>query len=668
MTELVKRQLELLNAREYRKLRHPPELDPDTVVQQWDKHTLEGEAARFAYACTCEKEAVFHGEDLFGFNRYCSGALPNKGRFGNVVIDYETVLAKGLCGILDDINARRATADEEAQCYYDAVETCYKACFGLVEMYKKAATVQGNTRLAQALAQVPRHGARSYYEALVMLRFLSYVLRINRCVHLPLGRFDLYMRPYYERSVAEGMTESEGLELTELFFIAMNFDSDLYIGIQKGDNGQSLVLGGCDREGNEVFGPLSEICLQASEELVLIDPKVNLRVNKSTPLPLYERGTRLTKQGLGFPQYSNDDIAIPFLISLGYDPADARNYAMAACWEFISSGNGADTPNKTTMLFPLVVERVTREALPTAKTFEEFLEAVGVALDRECDRLMEECNKHPATTPVPLLSSFISPTIEQGRDITRGGGKYHNYGLHGAGISTAADALAAIREGVFERKDFTARELLAALDADFVGYEDMRKTLLSYPKMGNNDDRADLLGCFLMDRYASYLNGKPNHIGGVFRAGTGSAMTYITSAAKIGATADGRRAGTPFASSYSPSPDARLKGPLSNIQSFTKFDLTRICNGGPFTIEIHDTVFRNDEGERKVAQLIKAYIDLGGHQIQINAINRDRLLDAQAHPENYPNLIVRVWGWSGYFTELDPVYQNHIIKRMEFTV
>ena len=179
---------------------------------------------------------------------------------------------------------------------------------------------------------------------------------------------------------------------------------------------------------------------------------------------------------------------------------------------------------------------------------------------------------------------------------------------------------------------------------------------------------ADLLGCFLMERYSAYLNGKPNRCGGVYRAGTGSAMDYISKGAKVGATADGRRAKAPFASSYSPSPEARLKGPLSNILSFTKFDLRKICNGGPFTIEIHDTVFRNDEGERKVAQLVKTYIDRGGHQIQINAINRDRLLDAQAHPENYPNLIVRVWGWSGYFTELDTVYQNHVIDRMEFTV
>lgn len=667
MTDRVKRQLELLNSREYRKMRHDAPLDPNAAEKMWNHHTQTGAAARFAYAASCEKEAVFYGEDLFGFNRYCKGAV-EQGRFGNIVIDYAGVLKKGFCGILEEIESRRADADAKALDFYDAASACFNACFSLVKMYRRAAEEKGILCLSEALSRVPYHSPRSYYEALVMVHFLSYILRLNRHVHLPLGRFDVYMKPYYEASLQAGATTEELTELTELFFIAMNFDTDLYIGVQKGDNGQSMVLGGCDRQGNAVFGDLSEICLRASEELVLIDPKINLRVDKNTPLSLYERGTRLTKQGLGFPQYSNDDIAIPFLTSLGYELEDARDYAMAACWEFIPSGNSGDVPNRSDLVFPKVIEKATHEHLLGAASFDDFLQAVGKEIELECDALMAHVNRPCNPVPVPLLSSFVLPCIERGRDIADDGAKYNNYGLHGAGISTAADALAAIREGVFERKEFSAAELLKALDADFVGFEELQKKLLSYPKMGNNDDRADLLGCFLMERYSSYLNGKPNCHGGVFRAGTGSAMDYICKAKNVGATADGRKAGTPFASSYSPSPIARLKGPLSNVQSFTKFDLRKICNGGPFTIEIHDTVFRNDEGERKVAQLVKSYIDLGGHQIQINAVNRDILLDAQKNPENYPNLIVRVWGWSGYFTELDTVYQNHVISRMEFGV
>jgi formate C-acetyltransferase len=144
-------------------------------------------------------------------------------------------------------------------------------------------------------------------------------------------------------------------------------------------------------------------------------------------------------------------------------------------------------------------------------------------------------------------------------------------------------------------------------------------------------------------------------------------MEYILSAAQVGATADGRHAGAPYGSSFSPSPECRLNGPLSCIKSFTRFDMKRICNGGPLTMEVHSTTFRNEEGIQKVARLVQAFILRGGHQLQLNAINRDVLLAALEHPEQHKNLIVRVWGWSGYFTELDPPYQQHILHRTEFT-
>jgi formate C-acetyltransferase len=278
---------------------------------------------------------------------------------------------------------------------------------------------------------------------------------------------------------------------------------------------------------------------------------------------------------------------------------------------------------------------------------------------------------HPGAFPIraSFLSLFIDGCLEKARDLTEGGAKYNNDGSHGAGIANAADALAAIRLRVYEEKSISKEDLLAALDANFEGYEEIRNLLLSAPKMGNNDEYVDSIACRLMDTFATTLNGLPNgRFGGVWRAGTGSAQEYVRSSCDVPATADGRLAGDVYGCSYSPAITSKLDGPLSVIQSFTKFDLERISNGGPLTIELHDTVFRNEEGEKKVAQLVKAFVHLGGHQLQLNSINRDRLLEAQAHPENYPNLIVRVWGWSGYFCELDKAYQDHIIRRTEFSV
>lgn len=241
-----------------------------------------------------------------------------------------------------------------------------------------------------------------------------------------------------------------------------------------------------------------------------------------------------------------------------------------------------------------------------------------------------------------------------------------NYGCHGAGIANAADALTAVKKLIYDEKTISAQELLYALSVNFDGCTKIRNALRACPKMGNNDDYADDSAVILMDAFSQNLNNRPNGIGGIWRAGTGSAMEYIFRGEKCPATADGRKSGEPYSSSFSPSLDVKPDGLLSVISSFTKYDMTNIINGGPLTVEVHDTVFRNDIGIKKTAALVKSFIDMGGHQLQINSVNRDTLLDAQKHPEKYPNLIVRVWGWSGYFNELDVKYQNHIIRRCKF--
>lgn len=240
------------------------------------------------------------------------------------------------------------------------------------------------------------------------------------------------------------------------------------------------------------------------------------------------------------------------------------------------------------------------------------------------------------------------------------------HGFHGTGLSTAVDSLAAIKKFVFEEQAITMEELFSALDNDFKGYEHLLNRLrYSEWKLGNDIDEVDELACRLLDWFADALEGKRNDRGGIFRPGTGSAMYYIWHSKELQATPDGRRKGEPFACNYSPGLFVRCKGPVSIIKSFAKPNLKRVANGGPLTIELHDTVFRNKDSIKKVAMFVKSYMDMGGHQMQINTVNRERLIDAKKNPANYQNLIVRVWGWSGYFVELDEEYQDHIIKRME---
>ena len=454
-------------------------------------------------------------------------------------------------------------------------------------------------------------------------------------------------------------------ELLEAFFLSCNRDSDLYPGMQQGDNGQSIVLGGMTPDGRDGYNMLSEMCLRASAELRLIDPKINLRVNRDTPLSVYELGTRLTRLGLGFPQYENDDVAIPALEALGYEERDARDYAMAACWEFIIPGKGMEIPNIDAMPFANSVDQVIRTSLSDCADMDALKTRVRAAIFERVDEILAK-KKNLYVIPSPFLSLFFEGCVENARDISLGC-KYNNWGLHGTGIAPAADMLAAVDQVVFG-EGVPAGEVVSALKANFVGFDALRSRLRNAPKMGNDDDRADQYGVWLLDVFADAVRGRRNERGGVVRAGTGTAMYYVSHAASLGATADGREAGVPLPANYAPSLNLRLNGPVSLIKSFTKPHLSRVINGGPLTIEFSDSVFAQDEAIRKVAQLVRLFILRGGHQIQLNTVNRDRLLDAQKHPENYRNLIVRVWGWSGYFVELDKCYQDHIIRRAELTL
>lgn len=656
MTQRVESLLKLLKSKEYRAWRIDNEVPAVNKEAPEPEHTL----GNFCDILAKEKPVIFEN-DRIGFNRHQKNALKKNTAWGNIVPNYKMLLENGFYGIYKKLQDKRSTADSEQLLFINRATKALDAVLDLLRRYRDAADGELKDALGALL-----HGAPStYHEALVMMKALIFTLRIDKLPHITLGRFDQYMYPFYKADIARGITDEQILELTEEFFISINFDSDTYYGIQQGDNGQSMVLGGCDQDGNDCFNELSHICMKASLELNLIDPKINVRVSKKTPMEIYRLGTLLTKQGLGFPQYSNDDVVIPGLLKLGHTPEEAYNYSMAACWEFIMPDR-IDITNYGTVNIPEAVNDAVHENLSGCSSFEEFLGYVKKNIDARAEHLFNIADSY-VHAPHTYYSLLFAPCLEKFRDYTESG-LVCNFGFHGAGIANAADALAAIKKLVFEEKSLSPEELIKALDADFEGYEELQQRLLACPKMGNNDDYADDLAAELMDEYSSYFATRKLHDGGVLRAGTGSAQGYIEYGRRLGATADGRHAHTPLSSSFSPSVTAHTSGLLSVIQSFTKFELSRIINGGPLTIEIHENVFRNDYGMEKVAELVKMYVELGGHQLQLNSISRETLLEAQKHPELHPDLIVRVWGWSGYFNELDIEYQNHIISRMEYTL
>ena len=617
--------------------------------------------------------------------------LHEKGDLCNISPNYEAMLRKGLGKMLNEVKEKTLSNSQtlsnsplkgEKPGEFSAKEAsplrgglegsfleseliCLNAIQNFILRYADKAESEGYKALAETLLAIKSDAPQTLRQALQLLRVMHFCLWEAGHYHNTLGRFDQYIYIYYVRDIESGrLTREEAKELIEEFFLMCNKDSDLYPGMQQGDNGQSIVLAGRSADGKYLFNEVSKICLEASYELELIDPKINLRVDAETPEEVFTLGSRLTQLGLGFPQYSNDDVVIPGLIRLGYSPEDARNYVVAACWEFIVPGTAVDIPNIDAVPLAECVKAATRE-LRQLHSFSELLSRVKSEIQARVDAL---CAKEHDLyiVPAPMMSLMMDGCIEKATDASLGG-KYNNFGFHGTGVATAVDSLAALKKHYFDEKTVTADEIVDAIEHDFKGYEALDEKLRGETeKFGQDVDWVDEIATELLDIFQSTLEGKVNERGGIYRAGTGTAMYYIWHATELGATPDGRKSSGMIPANYSPSLFIREKGPLSVIKSFAKPHLEKVINGGPLTLEFDQSIFRNEEAVVKLGQLVRTFIVLGGHQLQLNTISLEKLLDAKKHPEKYRNLIVRVWGWSGYFVELDECYQDHVINRIRF--
>ena len=334
-----------------------------------------------------------------------------QGILNNICVDYSLLLSKGFNSAIEELYCRvsmlnNAGEIEKAE-YLESALLVLNSILSLCDRYRDKAKEIGNETVYGILQRIPREKPQSFLDALVFFRILHFAMWASGSNHNTIGRFDVLMKPYFDDDVEKGvLDETSALELIEEFFLTFNRDSDLYFGVQRGDNGQSLVLGGVDRNGASVFSKLSELCLRASCELSVIDPKINLRVDKTTPDFVYELGTELTKKGLGFPQYSNDDVIIPALLRWGYDLEDARNYAVAACWEIIIPGKGADIPNIAALSFAACAERSIRLGLEEADTFEAIMQTTEREIETTCKKLVSQTNG-VFVLPNPMLSLLM---------------------------------------------------------------------------------------------------------------------------------------------------------------------------------------------------------------------------------------------------------------------
>ncbi|HPX32972.1 MAG TPA: pyruvate formate lyase family protein [Erysipelotrichaceae bacterium] len=632
----------------------------DEIAQNYHNLALsdkERVVRRFEYMCENEEAVILNNQQIVFMRtinnlpdcftkeewseKFKNHYIHESGYVSNLLPDYTSIIQEGLLKV-------KERSDTYLKREIDAL-------LKLTDKYLIEAKKLGRNDVVETLSVVPRYPALNLKQAMQFFRILHYGYMLEGGYQIVGGRIDQLFYPYLKKDMEEKiLDENSALELIKDFFLSFNVDADLYDGVQQGDNGQSVVLGGIDEKGNQLFNLFSKLSLIACRQNNLIDPKINLRVNKDTPIEIFELGSELTKAGLGFPQYLNDDVIIESLIRQGYKKEDAYNYAVAACWEIVIPKYGFEIVNIGACCFFKVLEDLLKNKTDY-QSFSQLLTDYKVYLEKECDSLLKQYQN---------IYFVPAPLIESGLEV-----KYQNFGIHGTGISTITDSLYSIKKLVFDDKKLSLKEFVSIINNNYENHDELFHHIkYQLPKMGQNNDEVDEIAVEVLEMFYDTLKDKRNCYGGIIRPGTGTAMYYLWHGKQLGASYDGRKKSEPLSANYSPSLSTNIKGPISIIESFCKPDLIKCNNGGPLTLEFSSSMFNDDESIKKMANFIKLFVLKKGHQLQCNSVNLHNLKNAQINPDKYRNLIVRIWGWSAYFVELDKEYQDHVIARQEHSL
>ena len=419
------------------------------------------------------------------------------------------------------------------------------------------------------------------------------------------------------------------------------------------------------------------------DEMRLLQPSSNVQISRKTPQKFLKRACEISRQGWGQPAFYNTEEIIQELLNAGKTIEDARKGGTSGCVETGAFGNEAYILTGYFNL-PKILELTLNNGYdPVAKkqlglklgyaadfhSFEELLKAYKKQIHYFVDIKVEGSNIiesiYAKYMPVPFLSIITNDCIQKGKDYNAGGARYNTSYLQGVGIGTITDSLSAIKSHVYDKKDLDMPRLMEALHANFEGYEDVRHLLLNEsPKYGNDDDYADHIMREIFQYYRACVTGRPNMRGGQYRVNMLPTTCHVYFGEVMEASPDGRLAHKPVSEGISPVQGSDTNGPTAVIRSAAKMD--HISTGGTLLNQkLTPSSVAGEKGLNHMADLIRAYFNLDGHHIQFNVIDRKVLLEAQKHPEEYKDLIVRVAGYSDHFRNLSRALQDEIIDRTE---
>ena len=547
-------------------------------------------------------------------------------------------------------------------------------------------------QIAENCSVVPAHAPQTYYQALQMYWFvhIGVTTELNPWDAFSPGRLDQHLYPFYKNDMASGvLDDAKALELLECLWVKFNNQpAPPKVGITLKESSTytdfaNINTGGIAPDGSDGVNEVSYLILDCMDEMRLLQPSSNVQISRKTPHKFLKRACEISRRGWGQPAFYNTEAIVQELLNAGKSLEDARKGGTSGCVETGAFGNEAyiltgylNLPKIVELTLYNGYDKVSNQQLGPKtgdarefKTYGEFFEAYKkqveyfVNIKIEGNNIIEKI--YSEYMPVPFLSLVTNGCIASGKDYNGGGAKYNTNYIQGVGIGTITDSLAAIKYNVFDNKKFSIEELQKALDANFEGYEDIHHLVTSKtPKYGNDDDYADDIMRSVFDLYRGMVVGRPNIKGGKYGINMLPTTCHVYFGEVMMASPNGRKAHLPVSEGISPDKGADVHGPTAVIKSCSKMD--HLATGGTLLNQkFTPSVVEGDLGLEHMANLVRAYFNMDGHHIQFNVIDREVLLDAQKHPENYKDLIVRVAGYSDHFHNLSKALQDEIIGRTE---
>ncbi len=629
------------------------------------------------------------------------GAVP-----GHLVPDYPKVLRIGWKGIQAEaqcvVEDPASTIEQREQAR--AIVICADAVRILADRYEeesyRLADAEMNRERKAELREIAHNCAKSpwlppdtFPEALQALWTTHMLLMAAESYPGPgvsPGRVDQYLYPYFQADLDAGrLTREQAKEWLECWWIKHNYAYDYqgWVGTNQGINasfGQLITLGGMNADGSDASNDLTYLMLDVIEEMNLLEPKPNIRVHARTSDRLLNRIVEMLSRAQGSPFLINfDENAIAGLRWEGLPENRLWDYAPVGCLENTLAGDDRSGTVDVNLNLAKAVELALNNGCDMAtgkqigprtgdprefQDFAQFSDAFKQQLKAILERIIDANDIADAGRarwePVPYLSALVGGCLESGKDANAGGARYNFLTVEGVALATAADSIAAVKKLVYDTRQIEMGQLVDALKANFEGCENLRQTLLNKaPKYGNDDPYADEIAREISRFWSEQAFQYVSPTGKRYRGGYLSWNYWIAYAPTTAATPDGRRRGQYLSNAVCPVNGADRKGPTSVIKSVGNLDLRTAPNGASHTMSFSPAMMRDPEQRQKLVALLRAYAQVGGTALQVNVIDADTLREAQKHPDEYRNLLVRVTGYNAYFVGLGKEIQDEIIAR-----